>query len=166
MCIKWAAPVTRGKPRRGSLGVTNKAHLPETARPTTHEHAAARSHFFLSFFRDSTISATRCAREFPIKTAYNGACLWAHVYWVHTILISIKRIRPRPVSKNAERFLRGPRRILMLNKKKSARTNLQRLRRPHTSCGAPEHHNIGAARFLHALFKREEFEVFEGLLST
>ena len=92
MCIKWAAPVTRGKPRKGSLGVTNKAHLPETARPTTHEHAAARSHFFLSFFRDSTISATRCAREFPIKTAYNGACLWAHVYWVHTILICIMKV--------------------------------------------------------------------------
>ena len=54
----------------------------------------------------------------------------------------------------------------MLNKKKSARTNLQRLRRPHTSCGAPEHQNIGAARFLHALFKGEEFEALEGILST
>ena len=118
MCIKWAAPVTRGKPRRGSLGVANKAHLPETARPTTHEHAAARSHFFWSFFRDSTISATRCAREFPIKPAYNGARLWAHVYCVHLMFYFIMKTRPRPVSKNAKRFLRGPRRIVMLNKKK------------------------------------------------
>ena len=117
--MKWAAPVTRGKPRRGSLGVTNKAHLPETARPTTHEHAAARSHFFWSFFRDSTISATRCAREFPIKPAYNGARLWAHVYCVHLMFYSIMKTRPRPASINAERFLRGPRRIVMLNKKKA-----------------------------------------------
>ena len=49
--------------------------------------------------------------------------------------------------------------------KKSARKNLQRLRRPHTSCGAPEHHNIGAARFLHALFKWEEFEALEGIFT-
>ena len=68
--------------------------------------------------------------EFLIKSAYDGACLWAHVYCVHLMFLCIINKRPRPVSKNARRFLRGPRRIAMLNKNKNARAKIC------SSCGA------------------------------
>ena len=40
-------------------------------------------------------------------------------------------------------------------KQKIARENLQRLWRPHTSSAAPQHQDIGAARFLHVPVTRE-----------
>ena len=124
----------------------------------THKHVAARAQFSFSFFPDSTISARWCALEFLIKSAYNGTRLWAHVYCVHLMFLCIINKRSRPVSKNAKRFLPGPRRIAMLSEsKKCARGDLQRLRRPHTSSAAPQHQRIGAARFLYTRFSLEEY---------
>jgi len=40
-------------------------------------------------------------------------------------------------------------------KQKIARENLQQLWRPHTSSAAPQHHDIGVARFLHVPVNRE-----------
>ena len=82
--------MTLGKPRVRFLGGTGNAqvskhpnNVDEAKGTITESPLAARAHISFSFFLGPTISASGCALEFLIKSAYDGARFMEDVHLVH-----------------------------------------------------------------------------------